>query len=185
MPLNCEAAARPSRRAARHAQPQCELRCVQSQAATRDAASLSRSRAKGQRRGGTARKCFERSRITAASVSTFGQELFRYITTVIPYWRVCDEGWPLANDYLTGIGVLRNYGGQVMVLPWNEDARSQLTRFRELLEPLLKRIVVVVDDREPEDLQAISAVLAPIAVLPWSRRAELASFIIKDTSDSG
>ena len=62
---------------------------------------------------------------------------------------------------------------------------SQLARFRELLGPLSKRIVVVVDDREVEDLEAISAVLAPIAVLPWSRRAELARFIIKDTSDSG
>ncbi len=70
-----------------------------------------------------------------------------------------------------------------MVLAWNEDARRQLTRFRELLEPLLERIVVVVDDREPEELEAISAMLTPIVVLPWSRRAELASFVIKDASD--
>lgn len=116
-------------------------------------------------------------------MSTFGQELFKYIATVVPYWRVCDEGWPLADDYLTGIGVLRNYGGQVMVLPWNEDARQQLARFRELLGSLSKRIVVVVDDREVDDLEAILAILSPIAVLPWSRRTELARFIIKDASD--
>jgi hypothetical protein len=116
-------------------------------------------------------------------VPTFGQELFEYITTVVPYWRVSDEAWPLADDYLTGIGVLRNYGGQVMVLPWSEDTRRQLMRFRELLEPLLKQIVVVVDDREPEDLEAIPALLSPITVLPWSRRTELARFVIKDTSD--
>ena len=116
-------------------------------------------------------------------MSTFGQELFTHITTVVPYWRVCDEAWLLGDDHLTGIGVLRNYAGQVMVLPWCDDTRQQLARFRELLEPLLKRIVVVVDDRQPEDLEAISAMLTPIAVLPWSRRTELARFIIKDTSD--
>lgn len=49
----------------------------------------------------TARRYAEGSRIKAASVSTFGQELFKYITTVVPYWRVCDEAWPLAGDYLT------------------------------------------------------------------------------------
>jgi len=115
-------------------------------------------------------------------VPTFGQELFEYITTVVPDWRVCDEAWPLADDYLTGIGVLRNYDGQVMVLPWNEDAGKQLARFRELLEPLLKRVVVVVDDRDVQDMEAISAMLTPIVVLPWSRRTELARFVTKDTS---
>jgi hypothetical protein len=116
-------------------------------------------------------------------VPTFGQELFKHITTVVPYWRVCDEAWLLGGDHLTGIGVLRNYGGQVMVLPWSEDARAQLARFRELLEPVLTRVVVVVDDRESEDLDEISAMLTPIAVLPWSRRTELARFIVNDIPD--
>ena len=113
---------------------------------------------------------------------TFGQELFKHITTVVPYWRVCDEAWLLGGDHLTGIGVLRNYGGQVMVLHGTKTL-AQLARFRELLEPLLTRIVVVVDDRESEDLEAISAMLSPIAVLPWSRRTELARFIVNDISD--
>ena len=125
----------------------------------------------------------EGSRITAASVPTFGQELFEHITTVVPYWRVCDEAWALADDHLTGIGVLRNYGGQVMVLPWSQNTRRQLARFREQLGPLSKRIIVVVDDREPEDMEAISTMLTPITVLPWSRRDELASFVVKDSSD--
>jgi hypothetical protein len=123
---------------------------------------------------------------TLGLMAGFVSTLFQYINTVVPYWRVCDEAWPLGplgDNQLIGIGVLRNYGGEVMVLPWNQDTRRQLACFRELLEPLLKRIIVVVDDREREDLEAISAILAPITVLPWSRRAELASFIIKDTLD--
>jgi hypothetical protein len=137
----------------------------------------------GRARRRAARRCYAGSRITAASVSTFGQELFKHITTVVPYWRACDEAWPLADDHLTGIGVLRNYGGQVMVLPWSEDTRRQLVRLRELLEPISKRIIVVVDDREPEDVEAISAMLTPIVVLPWSGRSELAKFVIKDSPD--
>jgi hypothetical protein len=117
-------------------------------------------------------------------MSTFSHDLADHIMTLVPYWRVCcDEAWALGDDHLIGIGVERNYGGQVMVLPWSEDTRQQLTRFREQLAPRLKRIVVVVDDREPEDLEAISAMLTPITMLPWSRRTELARFVIKDTPD--
>lgn len=116
-------------------------------------------------------------------VRTFGSELFEYITTVVPHWRVCDEAWAIASDHLTGIGVLRNYGGQVMVMPWDEHTHRQLVGFRGLLGPLLKRIVVVVDDREAEDSEVVPAILAPIAVLPWSRRSELAAFVIKDAPD--
>ncbi|MBV8530016.1 MAG: hypothetical protein JO104_01760 [Candidatus Eremiobacteraeota bacterium] len=95
-----------------------------------------------------------------------------------------DEAWSVGSDHLTGIGVLRNYGGQVMVMPWCEDTRAQLTRLREvpgLLAPA--RIIVVVDDRETEDLEDISAFVTPIPVLPWSRRAELASLVIEDNAD--
>jgi hypothetical protein len=113
-------------------------------------------------------------------VRSFGSELFEYITTIVPYWRVCDEGWPIGSDHLTGIGVLRNYGDQAMVMTWDQDTRGQLSRLRDQLEPFLKRIVVVVDDRETEDIAPVSAVIAPIAVIPWSRRGELAAFIVKD-----
>jgi hypothetical protein len=114
---------------------------------------------------------------------TFGSELFEYVTTVVPYWRVCDEAWPLANDHLTGIGVERNSAGQVMVMGWNEDTRRQLASLGDLPESFLKRIVVVVDDRESQDAEAIVAMLAPIAVLLWSHRSELAAFIKKDATD--
>lgn len=114
---------------------------------------------------------------------TFSSELFEYITTVVPYWRVCDEAWPLANDHLTGIGVERNWGGQVMVMPWDQDTRRQLVPLGDRPESVLKRIIVVVDDREPEDTEAIAALLTPIAVLRWSRRSELAAFLIKNAPD--
>ncbi|HXO17918.1 MAG TPA: hypothetical protein VN909_07080 [Candidatus Dormibacteraeota bacterium] len=116
-------------------------------------------------------------------MSAFSQEVFTYITTVVPYWRVNDEAWSLESDYLTGIGVERNYGGQVMVMPWGEDTGSQLARFHDRLAPLAKRIIVVVDDREVDDVNRVAAMVTPIAVLAWSRRAELASVIIKDSAD--
>ncbi|HEY2476922.1 MAG TPA: hypothetical protein VGI19_19225 [Candidatus Cybelea sp.] len=115
--------------------------------------------------------------------STFGSELFAYLTTVVPSWRVCDEAWPIASDHLTGIGVKRNYGGQVMVMPWGEETSRQLARFREMLGPLSKRIVVVADDRESGDTQPISVAVTPIAVILWSRPSELAAFVIKETPD--
>jgi hypothetical protein len=69
---------------------------------------------------------------------SFDQDLYSYVETLVPYWRVCDEAWPLGEDHLVGIGVLRNHGGQVMVLPWDQETRDQLQRIREKLEPFLK-----------------------------------------------
>lgn len=41
----------------------------------------------------------------------------------VPRWRLSDEAWNLGdNKYLTGIGVQRNNGGQLMVVLWPEDA---------------------------------------------------------------
>jgi hypothetical protein len=70
-----------------------------------------------------------------------------------------------------------------MVLPWNQDTRYQLRRFREQLQPPCKRILVVVADPESEELDAIKVLVAPIKVLPWSRRADLTSFVINDIPD--
>lgn len=120
----------------------------------------------------------------------FGQELFAYITTLVPYWRVCDEAWPLKYDersglseHLTGIGVLRNYEGDAMVIPWSETARQQLAYFGELLAPLSDRIVVVLDDRESDGYEAVSVLVAPIRVIRWSRRVELEHIVIRDSAD--
>jgi hypothetical protein len=119
----------------------------------------------------------------AALMPTFVQEVFKYITSVVPNWRVSDEAWLLEGDYLTGIGVERNYGGQVIVLPWDDDTRQQLVSVGRRLEPFLKRIAVVVDDRDTENVEAISKAIAPVLLIPWSHRAELASFVIKDTAN--
>jgi hypothetical protein len=116
-------------------------------------------------------------------MATFEQDLYNYVETLVPYWRVCDEAWPLGEDNLVGIGVLRNYGGQVMVLPWNQNTSDQLRRLREQLEPFLKHIIVVVPDCESEELEAIDASVAPVEILLWSRRTDLANFVIKDSPD--
>jgi len=37
---------------------------------------------------------------------------------LVPYWRICDKAWHIGeNIYLAGIGVERNYGGQLLVIP--------------------------------------------------------------------
>ena len=48
---------------------------------------------------------------------SFGSLVFEHLKTLVPFWRVCDEAWLLGNDYLVGIGVERNYGGQLLVVP--------------------------------------------------------------------
>jgi hypothetical protein len=115
-------------------------------------------------------------------MSVFGSELFQYITTLVPYWRVSDDAWRLGNDdsYLTGIEVLRNYGGSAMVIPWDENRRKELSELGAGKRVNLSRLIVVVDDRV-EDWRTIEDIMAPIAVLPWSRRDELAVSIIKDS----
>ena len=69
------------------------------------------------------------------SMHDFGMELFEYVRTLVPYWRVSDDAWPLSNaSHLCGIGVLRNYGGQAMVMEWTPEIHTQLTSLRDLDE---------------------------------------------------
>ena len=111
----------------------------------------------------------------------FGTEVFQYLTTLVPSWRVCDEAWYVADDcYLAGIGVLRNHGGQVLLIPWEECRRKELLGLRDGRHIQLDRVVVVVDDRSESRWATIRDDLAPMAVVPWSRRGELALTIIKD-----
>lgn len=100
---------------------------------------------------------------------------------MVPYWRVSDDAWNLGEDsYLTGIGVLRNYGGDVIVIPWEEDRHQELLRLLRADSGVdLQRVTVVIDDRT-EAWQVIAEELAPITVLPWSRRDELIQRILKD-----
>lgn len=117
-------------------------------------------------------------------MSSFGSELFTYITTLVPYWRVNDEAWPLDAEseppYLSGIGVLRNYGGQVMVVPGEDSSLETLSSILERKPFDAPRVIVVVDDRDGQDWHNIAARVSPVRVLPWSRRDELRGFVIKD-----
>jgi hypothetical protein len=72
----------------------------------------------------------------------------------------------------------------MMVLPWDEDASSQIDRLGESLRPVAKRIIVVVDDREATNIDAIAVLVAPIESLPWSRGSKLSKFIVKDEPDT-
>jgi hypothetical protein len=56
----------------------------------------------------------------------FGSVIFEYLKTIVPYWRICDEAWHVTEDpYLGGIGVERNYGGQLLVIPSQPRRRSR------------------------------------------------------------
>lgn len=109
----------------------------------------------------------------------FGTELFHYLASILPYWRVSDDAWRLTDDnYLAGIGVLRNKGGDALVIPW--DANDE-RRLRDLLEHLQNaqsdRVIVVVDDRQIEDWVTVKNELAPVKVTPWSSRSDLAALL--------
>jgi len=115
-------------------------------------------------------------------VASFRQELFAYITSIVPFWRVTDDAWLLCNEsHVSGIGVLRNYGGDVLVVPWSDDpelARSlQLPRMANEL-PDIDRRIVVVDDRSGERTDLLGQRISPIPVILWSERSRLSDFVI-------
>lgn len=119
---------------------------------------------------------------------TFGQEVCEYILTLVPYWRVSTEAWKLSDDnYLVGIGVLRNYGGDLMVSTLrspDEDDAEQLRRIASgkltLQCGAIGNILVVYDDlRNPRpDCFALGDTYP---MLPWSSANELSRYVIRDT----
>jgi hypothetical protein len=115
-------------------------------------------------------------------MATFSSEVFNFIKTLVPYWRVSDDAWRLADgSYLTGIGVLRNFGGSVMVIPWDKDRHQQLAALRFSTESLpFDRVIIVVDDRIEAAWERIADDLSPFTVSPWSRRNELAGCLAND-----
>ncbi len=115
-------------------------------------------------------------------MADFGMELFDYVRTLVPYWRVSDDAWLLSDEsHLCGLGVLRNYGGQVMVMEWDPDVHQQLTSLRDSDEKIdFNRVVVVVDDRAITHWEKIQTDLAPVNVTPWSKRETLAEILIRD-----
>lgn len=113
---------------------------------------------------------------------TFGALVFEYLKTLVPDWRLCDEAWLLGNDHLVGIGVERNYGGQLMVIPWADGAEPHPQWPN--IEPLLSahgistnRIVVVIDDRIDGSGDHRLAVFTEVL---WSEREHLKDYAVKD-----
>jgi hypothetical protein len=68
---------------------------------------------------------------------SFGVSVFEYLKTLVPQWRLCDEAWLLGEDHLVGIGLERNYGGQLMVVPWPDGGLMQHPAL-PAIEPALK-----------------------------------------------
>jgi hypothetical protein len=116
--------------------------------------------------------------------ATLGHQLFDYLASIVPYWRVSDDAWSLCDEsHLVGIGVLRNYGGDVLVIPWSED--PELVRCLRLPRigsavPDYDRRIVVVDDRSGAQWELVQKRLFPMPVVPWSERRRLADFVIRD-----
>ncbi|HEY1977380.1 MAG TPA: hypothetical protein VGG89_12575 [Candidatus Baltobacteraceae bacterium] len=132
-----------------------------------------------------------RARESAAFVeigsASFGQEIFAFLTTLVPYWRVSDDAWLLQDgSHLSGIAVLRNFGGDVLVVKWEPDdsdleRRLLLARSDEtVLDP--HRRVVVVDDRGAERSDRLPHRMGPLRVVRWSERQLLADIVAKDSA---
>jgi hypothetical protein len=116
--------------------------------------------------------------------ATLGQELFVYLATIVPYWRVSDDAWLLYDEaHLCGIGVLRSYGGDVLVIPWSEDPELlrclRLPRMGSAL-PDYDRRIVIVDDRKGEHWELVEKRISPVPVIPWSDRPRLSEYVIRD-----
>lgn len=114
-----------------------------------------------------------------------GRDLFTYLTTIVPYWRVSDDAWQLDDDsYLGGIGVLRNYGGDVLIVPWSDDpelaSALKLPRIGRKTADLDRRLVVV-DDRGGQSETVIAELVAPVKVIGWTQRQKIADFVVSDT----
>ena len=79
--------------------------------------------------------------------------------------------------------MLRNNGGDVLVIPWSGDPELfrclQLPRMGTTL-PDYDRRVVVVDDREGEQWELVERQIFPIPVVPWSDRQRLTEYVVRD-----
>ncbi len=116
--------------------------------------------------------------------SSFGELVFEYLKTVVPHWRLCDEAWLLGDDHLVGIGVERNYGGQMLIVPLSGGDVVPHQDWPDILPALeaaaiaLDRVVVVLDDRaeRPQYYQS-----TPFPKVLWSEREQLSTWVVRDT----
>lgn len=117
----------------------------------------------------------------------FGQRVYERIVRLVPYWRASTEAWLLSDDsYLVGIGVLRNYGGDLMVITIDsleDEVIGQLVALLQgklsLEDRKLENILIVVDD-SILGFDDLPAALGRLESLRWSSAAALARYVIRD-----
>jgi hypothetical protein len=129
-----------------------------------------------------AQKSQELASAGAHGYPAFWQMLLTYLNSLVPYWRVFVEAWPLnGGSHLHGFGVLRKCGVDLLVVPWNKD---DLELAATVVTPRVgddtlesDRRIVVVDDRENEQKENIARRVSPVTVVLWSQREKLLSYL--------
>jgi hypothetical protein len=112
----------------------------------------------------------------------FSKLVFDYLQTLVPYWRVCDEAWPVGDEHLIGIGVERNYGGKVTIVPLPDEDLLPHPSWPDIEHGLkasgraVNGVVVVLDDRNRDAYRAQT----PFEEIPWSERERVKDYVAKD-----
>ncbi len=117
---------------------------------------------------------------------TFSRQVFEFLKTVVPFWRISDEARLLSDGtYLVGIGVERNYGGQILVLPISQG--DPIERVQPVVLPytLNGRLdtgpcLVVLENSNGRYYEELSALVRPVKVLLWSERHELQKYVLQN-----
>lgn len=117
----------------------------------------------------------------------FGQRVYDRIVRLVPYWRASTEAWLLSDDsYLVGIGVLRNYGGDLMVVDvdsLDNDSIRQLVGLARgdlsLQVGSLSNILLMLDD-SALTVDDLPPLLGQFERLLWSSAESLAQYVISD-----
>lgn len=117
----------------------------------------------------------------------FEQRVYDRIVRLVPYWRVSMDAWSLSdNAHLAGIGVLRNYGGDLMVLAIDSSEDTRIGRLAAVLRGELalrngriENILVVFDDSVLR-FEELPPALGQLNLLPWSSAMVLPRYVVKD-----
>jgi hypothetical protein len=117
----------------------------------------------------------------------FGQRVYDRIVRLVPCWRASTDAWSLSDgSHLVGIGVLRNYGGDLLVITIDsreDETIGQLVAVLggdlSLRNGRIENVLVVFDDSVLR-FEELPRTLWQLERLPWSSAASLALYIIKD-----
>ena len=114
----------------------------------------------------------------------YGSEVFQFICSLVPFWRVSDDVAMLSNDeYLGGIGVLRK-NGDVLVVPIEPDRDLEsIELLRYFVDNDISadhfgtRVIVLFDDTSEAAIPEFVSEVITLTVIPWSRRDELTALL--------